>query len=136
MSTQIKKGPRHLLQSFITAIARNDCLELEQIAHPEIEMCVPGSADVHITHEGKGRAELCEWVRRIHDNCGQVEIEACRFFEHPCDVRAIGKIKIARSAKLFESPCSIYASVDDGQLATFELLLDTHALAQFRATTH
>lgn len=136
MSTQIKKGPRHLLVGFISAIARNDCFELERIAHPEIEICVPGSADVHITHEGNGRAELCEWVRRVHDNCGQVEIEAGRFFEHPRDVRAVGKIRIARPAGLFGSPCSIYASVNDGQLVTFELLLDTHALANFRATTH
>lgn len=132
MSTQVSSDCRSLLMRLINAIISQDCSELEQIAHPTIEIYVPGSSNVHITQESKGRTEVCSWIKAIHANCGTIDIQLTLFFENVAEVRAVGYLTITHPNGQFKSPCSIYARTDNGQVSTFELLLDTHALEEFR----
>ena len=50
----------------------------------------------------------------------------------PLAMMAAGTIGIERSPRRFNSPCSIHARFEAGQIAFFQLLLDTYALEKFR----
>lgn len=132
MSSEIQESANATMFRLVRAISEVDCGALQEIAAENIELRIPGARDVDMTQSSTGPKALCRWAQTVRQECGLTTFKLHRYFENGCELMATGTIEIERNPRRFESPCSLHVRIEQGRVASFQLLFDTYSLEKFR----
>jgi hypothetical protein len=132
MEPEAAESQNSVLHRLVKAVVLQDYASITSLASEGLILVIPGPRSLDITIHGSGGAALCSWSKTVHDECGDLTFTIDRYFENGCEMMAAGTMKIQRFPRIFQSDCAIHVRFEQGKIASFKLLFDTHALEKFR----
>jgi ketosteroid isomerase-like protein len=122
-----------IAEELLRAIGDVDQEAICRLCGAEIELQVPVARDVDLNAQRTGVDAFCAWVMEVRRLYGQTRLVIHHYFESGHELIAAGAINIKHYPQMFSSSCSMFLRFEMGQIASFQLLVNSYVLEKFRS---